>query len=185
MTRMQNTKGLKCRYDERGVFFINDRVYYHMAAASLEANLQIQNSGNSHLDVLSIDLKDSLNLNHMLFFSEGIFHHGKEIQYPFRIKSGELAVLQIRYKISINRGSSDALFAADLQALPRSILQAITVNIKNVNGAKQSYTSEIRIPSHPLVDLYVKQWQEYDQEEYLVLSGHSLTEDNEIGHFNI
>ena len=181
MTRMQNTKGVKCHYDERGVFFINGKVYYSMAAASLDATLHIQNPGNTPLDVLLVDLKDSLNLNHLLFFSEGVFRHGRELQYPFQIKSGELVALQIRYKITINRGSSDALFAADLQALPRSILQAVTVNTKTVNGVKQSFTAEIKIPSKPLVDLYVKQWREYDQEEYLVLSGHDMAEDTQSG----
>lgn len=176
MTSMQNTKGVKCRFDERGVFFINGKVYYSMVTASLEINLHLQNSGNSMLDVLSINVDDNLNLNHLRFSNEGIFRHGRKPQYPFRLESGELAVLKIRYKVSINRGSSEALFAADFQALPRFILHAVAVNTMNVNREKQSYVSEIKIPSKPLVELYVKQWREYDQEEYLVLSGHGMAE---------
>jgi len=177
ITRMQNAKGMKCHFDERGVFFVNDKVYYAMAKGSLEINIRLQNSGDLPLDVLSIDLDDNLDLNHLRFFHEGVFHHGSGLQCPFHLESEELVVLQIKYKISASKGSSDALFAADFRALPHSILYKISVETLDANRERRSYISELKTQSKPLMDLYAKQWREYDQLEYLVLSGYRLIND--------
>ena len=176
MTMLQNTKGMKCHFDERGIFFINDRVYYPMAQGSLEINLQIQNSGKLPLKISSIELYEDLNLNHLRFFNDGILHQGKEFQTPFRLESREVITLQIRYKIAINNGSNADLFAADFQALPKSILHEISVNALDKNREKRTFVSEIHIPTGPLIEIYANQWREYDQLDYLVLSGHSLTD---------
>jgi hypothetical protein len=175
MTRIQNTKGIKSRFDEKGVFFINDEVYYALAAENLEINFHIQNSGNLPYDVTSIDLDNNLNLSHLRFKNEGVFHHGKRLQCPIRLESQELIVLQARYKITTSIGSNEALFAADIQALPQSIQHKISVDTFDENKEKQSYISEIKTPTKPLIDLYVKQWRDYGQFEYLILSGHSPT----------
>jgi hypothetical protein len=175
MTRIQNTKGIKSRFDEKGLFFINDEVYYALAAENLEINFHIQNSGNLPYDVTSIDLDNNLNLSHLRFKNEGVFHHGKRLQCPIRLESQELIVLQARYKITTSIGSNEALFAADIQALPQSIQHKISVDTFDENKEKQSYISEIKTPTKPLIDLYVKQWRDYGQFEYLILSGHSPT----------
>ncbi len=175
MTEMESTRGVKSRFDERGVFFINDEVYYVMAKGSLEINFHIQNSGDLPFDVVSVDLGDNLDLSHLRFKNEGVFHHGKRLQRPFRLESRELVVFQAKYKIAISIGSNEALFAADFQALPHSIQHQISVDTLDENGERRSYGTEIRTPSKPLIDLYVNQWREYDQLEYLILSGHSPT----------
>lgn len=174
ITKMQNTKGVKSHFDERGIFFVNDKVYYLMGKGELEINVQLQNSENRALDVLSVEVDHNLNLNHLLLSHDGIFLHGKQFPFPYRMESGELITLQARYAISLNRGTNDALFAADFRALPKLITHNITVNTVGTDDSRQTYISELKIPSKSLIDLYVKQWREYDQEEYLVLAGYDL-----------
>ena len=58
-------------------------------------------------------------------------------------------------------------------ALPRSILHEISFDTRDIQGKVQTYVATIETPSRPLIDLYVKQWQEFDQDEYLLLAGHS------------
>jgi len=174
ITKMQNTKEVKSHFDERGIFFVNDKVYYLMGKGNLEINIQLQNSGNLPLNVLSVEVDNNLGLNHLRFFNEGIFLHGKEHHFPFQLESGELVTLQARYTISINRGSNKALFAADFRSLPRFITHKVSIDALDSDENNQTYTAELKTPSQSLVDLYVKQWQEYEQEEYLILAGYHL-----------
>jgi len=176
ITRMQNTKGVKSHFDERGVFFVNGKIYYLMGKGSLEINIQLQNSGELPLDVLSVDVHNNLNLNHLSMSCEGIFLHGKEFRFPLHLESGELTTLQFRYKISIS-SSNESLFAADFRALPRSITHKVSIKTVDADKNRGTYTSESKTPSKHLIDLYVKQWREYDQEEYLVLARYNLEGD--------
>jgi hypothetical protein len=48
----------------------------------------------------------------------------------------------------------------------------------DTNGNRQIYTGEIKTSPQALKDLYVQQWREYGQEEYLMLAGYSLTGDS-------
>lgn len=171
ISRMQNTRGVKVRFDERGVCYVNDAIYYIMGRAGLEMNIQLHSVGDLPLDILSIEMDNDLNLNHIRFFHEGIFLQNVNPAFPLHLKGGNRIVLQARYKVSVNRGSSDALFAADFRALSRWITHMISMDTIDANGIRQTYVSEIKTLSRPLIDLYVKQWQDYDQEEYLVLAG--------------
>lgn len=177
ISRMQNTGGMKVRFDERGVCFVNDKIYYIMGKAGLEINLQLQNSGDLPFEILSIKTDNDLNLNHLRLFHKGIFLHGTSLPFPLHLDGGDRVILQSRYEISMSRGSTDALFAADFQALPRSITHVISVDTIDASDNKETYISEIKTSSRPLINLYVKQWREYDQEEYLVLAGHHLAGD--------
>lgn len=172
ITKIQKNKKVKSHFDERGIFHIDGKVYYLMGKGSLEINFQIQNSGDMPLDILSIYTEDNLNLNHLRIIHEGVFLHGNRLQLPLHLKNGELVNLHIRYEISINKGSSNSFFAADFRALPRSISHEISFDIKGADEKKQTYISKVKIPSKPLVDLYVNQWREYDQEEYLIFAGY-------------
>jgi len=176
ITKMQNTKGVKSHFDERGIFYVNDKVYYLMGKGELEINIQLQNSGDLPLDVLSVEVDHNLGLNHLLLSHDGIFLHGKQLLLPYHLESGELVTFQARYTVSLNRGSNNALFAADFRALPKVITHHISVSTMDTSNSRQTYHSELKTPSRPLIDLYVKQWREYDQEEYLVLAGYELTE---------
>jgi hypothetical protein len=173
ITRMQKTRGVKCRFDGRGVFIINDKVYYPMSKASLVINIRMENTGDLPLEVLSIRLENSLNLNYLNLSNEEVSLYGKKLCFPFPLKSGEFVVLQSRYMISASKDSNDDLFAADFRALPRSISHEILFDTKDVHGKGQTYVATIATSSRPLIDLYVKQWQEFDQEEYLLLAGYS------------
>ena len=177
LTGMQNTKDVKSHFDERGVFFVNGKVYYRMGKGSLEINIQLHNSGDLPFDILSMETDNNLNLNHFAMSYEGIFLHGKKLRLPLHLESGELITLQLRYRISINRGSNESLFAADFRSLPRSIIHEVSIDTATTGKNKETCTSEIKILSRPLIDLYVKQWREYDQEEYLVLAGYDLEGD--------
>jgi hypothetical protein len=168
---MQNHKAMKCRFDERGIFFVNDEIYYLMARSGLEINFQLFNSGDVTLDILSIYVDDNLELNHLRIYLDGVFMRGGKVQFPLRLEKGEFITLQARHNISLGLGSTDALFAADMCSLPATILYDVIVNTANKNEKRQSYVAELPTPSKDLVDLYVRQWQEYDQMEYLVLSG--------------
>lgn len=168
---MEKNKAMKCRFDERGRFFINDEVYYSMARGGLEINFQLYNSGDVSLDILSIYVDDNLELNHLRIYLDGIFLHGGKVKFPLRLEKGEFITLQSRHHISFGRDSTDALFAADMRILPANILYDVIVNTSNKNGKRQSYVAELATHSKDLVDLYQKQWQEFDQMEYLVLSG--------------
>jgi hypothetical protein len=171
ITKTQRSKKVKSRFDERGVFFVNDKVYYLMGKGSLEINIQLYNAGVMPLDVLSVEMDNNLDLNHVHFHNKGLFHHGKKLRLPFHLESGEVVIIQAKYKIAINTGSNEALFAADFRALPRIIAHEVLVNTTDAENASQIFTSQLNIPSKHLVDLYVNQWREYDQEEYLVLAG--------------
>jgi hypothetical protein len=177
ITRMQNHKAMKCRFDERGIFFVNDEIYYLMARSGLEINFQLFNSGDVSLDILSIYVDDNLELNHLRIYLDGVFMHGSKVQFPLRLEKGEFVTLQARHNISLGLSSTDALFAADMCSLPETILYDVIVNTSNKNGKRQSYVAELATPSKDLVDLYVRQWQEYDQMEYLVLSGQRKVDD--------
>ncbi|NJC96037.1 MAG: hypothetical protein FIB03_06835 [Anaerolineae bacterium] len=171
ITRMQNNEAMKGRFDERGRFFIDDEVYYLMAKGGLEINFQLFNSGDVSIDILSIYVDDSLDLKHFRIYLDGIFLHGGKVKFPLRLEKDASITLQSRQHISYGRDSTDALFAADMRILPANILYDVIVNTSNRNGKRQSYVAELATPSRDLVDLYVKQWREYDQTEYLVLSG--------------
>jgi hypothetical protein len=163
---------VKSRFDERGLFHIDDRVYYVMGKGQLEINVRIQNTGELPLDVLEIDSDDNLNINYLRIYHSGVFCQGRKLQLPLHLKCGELADLQFKYRITLNKGANNnALFAADFRALPRTILHEVSFETMDADGRKQITTAETRVPSKPLVDLYVQQWQEYDQQEYLVLAG--------------
>ena len=178
ITKMQKTKGVKCHFDGRGVFYINNEVYYAMSKASLEINVRVENSGDLPLDVLAIRSENDLDLRYLRIFDETMFLNGSKLRYPFHLKSGEFVILQSKSMISASKGSNDALFAADLRSLPRSVLHEISVDTVDASGKKKTYVSRnIEVPTRPLVDLYVKQWRDYDQEEYLVLAGYSLEPD--------
>ncbi len=176
ITKMQKTKGVKSHFDGRGVFYINNEVYYVMSKGNLEINVRMENSGDLPLDVLAIRSENDLDLRYLQILVDDVFQNGSKLRFPFHLKSGEFVILQSKSKISLSKGSNDALFAADLRSLPRSILHALSFDTVDVNGKKKTYVSRsIEVPTRPLVDLYVKQWREYDQEEYLVLAGYSLT----------
>ena len=173
ITRIQKTRGVKCRFDGRGVFLINDKVYYPMSKASLTINIRMENTGDLPLEVLSIHLENRLDLNYLSLSNEEVSLYGKKLGFPFPLKSGEFVLLQSKYTISASKDSNDDLFAADFRALPRSILHEISFDTRDIQGKVQTYVASIETPSRPLIDLYVKQWQEFDQDEYLLLAGHS------------
>ena len=173
ITKMQKTKGVKCRFDGRGVFYINDEVYYCLSKASLVINIRIENSGDLPLEVVALRLENNLDLNYLKFTRDEVSLHGKKLCLPYALQSGEFVLLQAKYEISDSKDSSNELFAADFQALPRSILHEISFDTKDVHGKLQTTVSRIETPSSPLIDLYVKQWREYDQEEYLFFAGHT------------
>ena len=177
ITKMQNTAGVKSHFNEKGVFFVNDKVYYLMGKASLEINMQILNSGDLPFDIFSVEVDHNLHLNHLQLIHEGLFLHGAEHNIPFHLESGELISLQVRYHISINRGSNEALFAADFRSLPRFIMHKILINTMDSDKNSKMHTAELKTPSQPLIDLYLKQWREYEQEEYLILAGYHKTND--------
>jgi len=173
ITRMQKTKGAQCRFDGRGVFYINDTIFYCMSTAALVINLHMENSGELPLDVLAMRLENSLDLNYLKFTKDEVTLYGKKLGFPFHLQAGEFIVLQCSYEITAGKDANNALFAADFQALPRSIVHEIAFDTQDVNGSKQTYISKIETPTKPLIDLYVKQWREYDQQEYLFLAGHA------------
>ena len=179
ITKMQKTKGVKCHFDGRGVFYIKDEVYYVMSKASLEINIRIENSGDLPVDVLTVRSENSLDLRHLQIINEGVFLNGNKLRLPLHLRSGEFVLLQSRSRISFSKGSNSALFAADFRSLPKSILHEISFNTTDVNEKRQTHASKIETPTRYLIDLYVKQWREYDQEDYLVLSGYSLMSDIE------
>jgi len=172
ITKMQKTRGVKSHFNEHGVFFVNGKAYYQMGKGSLEINLQIFNSGHLPLDVISVDVDNDLSLTHLCLFHEGLFVHGRRLQLPFHMDCGQLVTLQSRYRVSYGRGSHEALFAADFRFLPRSILHEVSISTVDSAGNNQTYLSELKTLSSPLIDLYVNQWQEYQQDEYLILAGH-------------
>ena len=177
ITRMQKNKSMKCRFDERGIFFINDEVYYLMSRGGLEINFQIFNSGDVPLDILSVHVDDNLNLNHLRIYLDGIYLRGNKVRFPFHLEKGEFVTLQSRHTISLGMGSNDALFAADMRSLPKTILYDVVANTSDKNGKRQSSVAKLATPSKLLVDLYVNQWREYDQQEYLVLAGYAQMEE--------
>jgi len=177
LTRMQNNKGIKCHFDERGIFYIKDEVYYMMARGGLEINFQLFNSGDVPIDILSVYVDDNLEQHHLRIYLDGVFQSGSKVRFPLHLKKGEIVTLQSRHTVSVGMGSNDALFAADMQSLPRSILYDVVVNTSNDSGKKQSYVAELATPSKALVDLYVNQWREYDQQEYLVMVGQDQVKD--------
>jgi len=173
ITRMQKTRGVKCRFDGRGVFYINDKVYYPMSKACLTINIRMENTGDLPLEVLSIRLENSLDLNYLNLSNEEVFLHGKKLGFPFPLKSGEFVLLQAKYTISAGKGSNNDLFAADFRALPKLISHEISFDTRDIHGKGQPCATTIETSSRPLIDLYVKQWQEFDQDEYLLLAGYS------------
>jgi len=177
ITQMQKNEGVKCHFDERGIFFINGEVYYIMARGGLEINFQLFNSGDVTLDILSVYVDDNLSLNHLRIYLDGIVLRGSKVRFPLHLEKGEFITLQSRHNISLGLGSNDSLFAADMCSLPQTILYDVIVNTSNKNGKRQSYVAELATPSKSLVDLYVNQWREYGQQEYLVLAGHGQVED--------
>jgi hypothetical protein len=174
LNRMQNTKGMDCHFDERGRFFINGQVYYIMGRGGLELNFQILNLGDRVLEITAIHVYDDLDLNHVRIYHDGVFQHGTKLRLPLRLDRGELLTLQSKHKISLAMGSNDGLFAADFRALPRFILHEVIVDAVDLNGSRQTFRAEIKTLSNSLKDVYVKQWQEYNQDEYVVLAGHGL-----------
>lgn len=175
ITRMQNTRGMTCRFDERGRFFINGQAYYMMSRGGLDINVQLLNSGDAPLEITAIHVYDDLNLNHLRIYNDGVFRHGSRLRLPVRLARGELIALQVKHKISLALGSNDGLFAADFQALPRFIAHEVTVEAVDANGIRQTYTGEIKTSTEFLKDVYVKQWREYEQDEYLLLAGYGPT----------
>jgi len=171
ITRMQNTKGMDCRFDERGIFFVNGQVYYMMGKGGLEINFQILNSGDAPLDLVAIHIYDDLDLNHLRIYNDGVFLHGSRLRLPLQLAKGELVTLQSRHYISLTMGTTESLFAADFRALPRLIAHELAVEAVDATGNRQTFTGELKTLSKNLKDLYARQWREYGQEEYLVLAG--------------
>ncbi|HAV77105.1 MAG TPA: hypothetical protein DCX53_07110 [Anaerolineae bacterium] len=174
ITKMLKNKKVKSHFDERGVFHVNGKIYYCMGKGNLEINIQLQNIGDVSLDVLSMDVDNDLDLNHLLLIPMGIYFAGDNLRFPMHLKKGDLINVQIRYKVSINRGSHEGLFAADLHSLPRLISHEISTETMDENGNNRAYISEFKTSTKPLIDLYVKQWREYGQEEYLILAGYGI-----------
>jgi hypothetical protein len=172
ITKMQKTKGAKCHFDGRGVFYINDKVYYSMAKASLTINIRMENSGDLPLEVLSIHVENNLDLNYLKLSDPEVFLAGKKLGFPFPLRSGEFVLLQSKYEISTGKGSGNHLFAADFRALPRLIAHAISFDTRDALGKEQTTLVTVDTPSRPLVDLYIKQWREFDQDEYLLMAGY-------------
>jgi len=172
ITKLQKTRGNKCRFDGRGVFYINDQVYYAMSKAHLVIHIRMENSGDLPLDVLAVHLENNLDLNYLKLTRDEIALHGKKLGLPFHLNSGEFVLLQAKYEISAGKDASNDLFAADFQALPRSIVHEISFETSDVHGNKQTSVSKIETLTRPLINLYVKQWREYDQKEYLILAGY-------------
>jgi hypothetical protein len=181
INRMQNTRGMNCHFDARGIFFINGQVYYLMGKGGLDLNIQIINSGDVPLEITAIHVYDDLDLNHLRIYHDGTFLHGDRVRLPLRLAKGELLALQAKHKITLGLGSHDGLFAADFRALPRFILHEVAVEALDANGNRQIYSGEIKTSSQSLKDLYVKQWREYGQEEYLMLAGDALTGEGPTG----
>jgi hypothetical protein len=111
-------------------------------------------------------------LNYLSLSDAEVFLVGKKLCFPLLLQSGEFVLLQAKYIVSASKGSGNHLFAADFRALPRSISHEVSCNIRDLHGKEQTYLSTIEMPSKPLVDLYVKQWREFDQDEYLLLAGY-------------
>jgi hypothetical protein len=173
ITKMQKTKGVQCRFDGRGVFYINSEVFYCMSKASLVLNIRIENTGDLPLEVYAIRLENNLDLNYLKFSKDEVILHGKKLHLPFPLQCGEFVLLQVKYEISPSKDSNNDLYAADFQALPRSIVHEIAFDTKDAQGTQHTTISKIETPSKPLIDLYVNQWREFDQKEYLFFAGQS------------
>jgi len=179
ITKMQKTRGVKSHFDGRGIFYINGKVHYVMSKGSLEINIRMENTGELPLNVVDIRSDNNLNLKCLLMLNEGAFLNGKKLRFPMCLKSGEFVLLQSKNKISFSKGSSEAEFAVDIRLLPKFILHEIEFDTLAVDGKTQTHVSKIETSTGPLKDLYVKQWREYDQEEYLVLAGYTPASDTQ------
>jgi len=173
ITKMQKTRSVKCHFDGRGVFYINDQVYYRMSKASLTINIRVENSGDLPLEVLAIRLENNLDLNYLKFSKDEVCLYGKKLSLPCPLQNGEFVLLQAKYEIAASKDSTNDLFAADFRALPRLIVHELSFDTKDVHGEQQTFNSKIETSSKPLIDLYTKQWREYDQKEYLFFAGHN------------
>lgn len=176
-TKLLQTRGANCRFDGRGRFYINDKVFYRMSKASLVLNIRIENSGDLPLEVISLHLENNLDLNYLKLSKNEVTLHGKKLSLPLSLQCGEFVLLQAKYEIAASKDSNNELFAADFQALPRSIVHELSFDTQAVPGVHQTTLAKLETLSKPLLDLYVKQWREYDQAEYLFFAGQaSLTQ---------
>lgn len=170
-TKLLETRGTHCRFDGRGRFYINDKVFYRMSKASLVLNIRIENTGDLPLEVLALHLENNLDLNYLKLSKSEVTLHGKKLSLPLALQCGEFVLLQAKYEITASKDSNNELFAADFQALPRSIVHELSFDTQAEPGTRQTTLAKIETLSKPLLDLYVKQWREYDQAEYLFFAG--------------
>lgn len=170
-TKLLQTRGVNCRFDGRGRFYINDKVFYRMSKARLVLNLRLENSGDLPLEVLSLHVENNLDLNYLKLTKSEVTQHGKKLSLPLPLQCGEFVLLQAAYEIAASKDSNNELFAADFQALPRSIVHELSFDTQAMPGTRQTTLAKFETLSKPLLDLYVKQWREYDQAEYLFFAG--------------
>lgn len=170
-TKLLQTRGVNCRFDGRGRFYINDKVFYRMSKASLVLNIRMENTGDLPLEVTALHLENNLDLNYLKLSKSEVTLHGKKLSLPLPLQCGEFVLLQAKYEISASKDSNNELFAADFQALPRSIVHELSFDTQALPDTRQTTLAKIETLSKPLLDLYVKQWCEYDQAEYLFFAG--------------
>lgn len=170
-TKLLQTRGANCHFDGRGRFYINGKVFYRMSKASLVLNIRIENSGDLPLEVIALHLENNLDLNYLKLSKNEITLHGKKLSLPLPLQCGEFVLLQAKYEITASKDSNNELFAADFQALPRAILHELSFDTQTASGTRQTTLAKLETLSKPLLDLYVKQWREYDQAEYLFFAG--------------
>jgi hypothetical protein len=160
-------------FDEQGIFYVDDEIYYLIPDSHLSLNARIENDGNIPLDILLIDYRagEHLRVEPFMFYPDKIIMGDKPIKYPICIEPSAILFLQISFRITIPSELSEAQFAAGFRKFSQQFNTFISLDTMDGSGARDYYNLEKKLVTRPLIDLYIAQWQNYHQHDLLRLAG--------------
>lgn len=164
---------LESHYDEYGILFVDGKPYYQLPSAYIDMNLRVENSGDLSIDIIDIEKTVDLAYSPVRVFSDAaINENGKAVIFPKHIKSGEIFLVKARVSVSVGISQNPAQFAATFRQLTTPFNATILFETLDSIGKNHSYGVKIKISWKPVIDLYINQWQQYYQKDYLRLAGY-------------
>lgn len=141
---------------------------------SIELHLRIMNKGTIDLDIISIqpDYKDfEIPWSFNSFGS--LKEKGKELFFPLHLDVKEVLLGDMTCQFMVHSTLNDAQFATRLVEIDKEskrILSRVDVEARDTKGKIHTFSHSFKVFIRPLMDLYIKRWQEKNQEGLLRLS---------------
>lgn len=146
-----------------------------MADADLITKMQVINTGNVGLDLISISAKYNGTPPQLYFSFEKIYDlEQKLIKFPVRIEPNQLFLFHISKRITplVSNEAELATILGDISLVRPGMLKSeVRIDVVDDERERHSFSYSYTVALRPLKDEYIAQWRDMNEADLLRLAG--------------